>query len=1048
MKKIFLLLAVLIGSSMLSCVLFAQVPLPEPKPIIGGRVPALSPDGKKLAFVYRGDVWITDSAGGNAMPLTRNVEMDTCPQFSPDGKWISFSSNRNGNWDIYLVPAAGGPVQRVTHHSSGDTAWGWHPNGSQLLFTSRRDTKDGALHTIDLKTSRLRKLAEDFEGMSYANYSPDGSMIVFGRLGFPWTRPRYNGASAMQIWTLDTKTGKRRMIIGDGKQHLWSRFMPDGKSIITVTYGEPTPQSPKLNDVPKKFVDSAARTPNLWIFDLKGKGRQITQFVGGSVRFPNVAAKTGDIVFEYDKDLWLLKSGEKTPKKLSIIASQDDAQSVVRYERLTTGAGEGEPSPDGKYYMFGLKGDIWTVLIDKPKTIEGKQAEFARRLTEWVGDDSDFLWSQDGKKAYFRSDREMNTRVYELDIETLKVRPLWNSKQDASGITLTPDGKSLAFWVNGSVDERGLYLVDIASGKSSRIVKYRGQRGLDFKFSPDMKWLAYVYEEINGTRNIWVMPAEGGDAVNITRLNAYHSMPTWSPDGKYLFFRSNRDGDGLYVVPLTKEPARLSDFDIKFEMPKEPVKIAIDFEDINLRIRKHSSQTPDGDMHITDVGKIYFLSGGDVWTVSYDAKESKKVSNGGGFGSLRIAKDGKKLYCMKNGELLTMKPENGETTKVTYTCEWNRDVREERKAAFAQIWQSFNSRFYDPNMHGRDWEAIRSRYEPMLEAVETREEFATFLNMMVGELESSHSEIGAASGGNPSSSTPHLGFSFDYSYEGPGIKVGKVPEGAPGSYAQTRIKPGEYVMAINGQDVTVNEDLFKMLNNKGGRELQILVNSTPTKVGARTVKYTCPGWGEWDSIHYKNRIKRLRGYTEEKSGGKIGYIHVSAMGFNNQVQFERDFYEYSLGKDAMILDFRFNNGGNVADNLISWMEKEPYSYYFPRDGICVENPRNAWNKPIIILINEHSVSNGEMFPCFMREKGLAKLVGMPTPGYVIWTGDFQLVDGTYARMPGGGVYRADGTNMENCGEKPDYEVYLSPDDWNADRDPQLDKALELLKGKK
>jgi tricorn protease len=273
---------------------------------------------------------------------------------------------------------------------------------------------------------------------------------------------------------------------------------------------------------------------------------------------------------------------------------------------------------------------------------------------------------------------------------------------------------------------------------------------------------------------------------------------------------------------------------------------------------------------------------------------------------------------------------------------------------------------------------------------------------------------------------------------------GEVPQGAPGSYPQTRIREGEYVLAINGQDVTLDENLWRLINDKQGRELEFLVNSRPTRDGARVVKYRVLSSSEWNELTYRNRIERLRKYTEEKSNGKIGYVHISGMGFSNQVQFEREVYEQVVGKQAMIIDVRFNGGGNISDTLVDWLERKPHGFYRPRDGAVEPAPSRAWDKPIIVLMNEHSYSNAEMFPYAMRAKGLAKLVGMPTPGYVIWTWSLQLVDGTGARMPQSGVYRLDGTPMENIGEKPDVQVWMSPDDWLLERDPQLDKAIEML----
>ncbi|MEW6160835.1 MAG: S41 family peptidase, partial [Verrucomicrobiota bacterium] len=913
------------------------------------------------------------------------------------------------------------------------------------------DTPNYTLFALDVNTLGLRKLAEDYATLNFANYSPDGKKVVYGRNGFHWTRPRYTGSAAAQIWMLSLETGQRQPLTENEFQHLWTRWMPDGKRLLTVTVGEKTPSSSRLEEEPCKIQDNPQRTPNLWLLDLEGTRQQLTTFTGGSVRCPTIAARSGDIAFEYEHDLWLLKSGKDKPQRIEIFASEDEKLNTRRREKLSTGVTEAEPSPDGKTFAFGLRGDIWTVAIDKPKGIAGRRAEIARRLTDWAGDDSDFIWSPDGKKLYFTSDREFNTRLYEVEIDTLKVKSLWDRPDDVTHPTLSPDQKYLTFWVSGF--EGGLFIMDVDTHALRRVARapgmhWYGMGGGDFRWSPDSRWIAYSRRGQNQAWNIWIVSIEeGSEPFNVTSLNAYHSNPAWSPDGKYLFFHSNRDGDGLYLLPLTKEPARVADADLKFEKPKEPVQIEIDFTGIGSRIRKVSSQVPRADLTVTSEGLIAFLSDGDVWTVSYDGKDIKRMTTDGGKSSLRISPDGKKAFYFRNGELYTMKlEEKGSHEKVSFTADWEQNLRAERQAAFSQFWRSYHRGFYDPNFHGRDWDAIRRRYEPLLESVETREEFATLLQMMVGELDASHSEVTAASGGPSSSVTPHLGFTFDYSYNGPGLKVHRVPPGAPGSYSRTAIHEGEFILEINGEEVALNEKLFRLINDKQDREFEFLVNSTPDREGARTVAYKILTQDEWKDLIYKNRIERLREYVKSRSEGKVGYLHIPSMGSSNQTQFEREAFEYVLGKDAMIIDVRFNNGGYIADTLIDWLDRKARGYVKPRDGEIRPSPARAWDRPLIVLINEHSFSNGEIFAYAARCRNLAKLVGMPTPGYVIWTDGLSLVDGTGARMPMSASYRLDGTPQENLGEQPDVRVPLTPDDWLAERDPQLDKAIEILLG--
>ena len=1027
----------------------AQLTAPARPPVVGARQPALSPDGTRLAFTYRGDVWVADTKGGRATPLTQHLETDAFPVFSPDGKWITFASKRTGNWDIFLVPSDGGATRQLTFHSGSEMPTGWSPDGKYLLFSSKRDTPNHAIYALDADTLQTRMLAEDYAPMNWPSYSPDGKTVVYGRYGFHWTRPRYFGSAAAQISLLNLTNGTRRALTEDRRQHLWTRFMPDGKHLLTVTVGETTPSVSKLDETISPVADNPRRTPNLWLYDLNGRGEPLTIFTGGAVRAPCVAAKNGDIAFEYGPDLWLLKSGKKEPEKIRLIAAADEKQTTRRREKITTGVTEAEPSPDGKSFAFGLRGEIWTIGIDKPKGVAGRSAEFARRLSDWAGDDSDFSWSQDGKKIYFTSDREFYTRLFEMDVESLKVKPLWNRTSDVDRVKMSPDGKQLGFWVTGR--EGGLYLLTLETGEARKLVslpgpQWHGLGGGDFSWSPDMQWVAFSQRGESRAFNIWIIPTAGGEARNVTQLFAQHGLPAWSPDGKYLFFQSNRDGNGLYVLPLTKETARVSDVDLKFEKSTNVVKVVIDFDDLPRRIRKFSTQAPQADLIVTADGQILFLSEGDLWSVSYDGKETKRLTTGGGRSQLRASKDGKKISLVFSGEPHTMKLDDKKEEKVTFTADWERDVRAERQAAFTQFWRSYERSFYDANFHGRDWAKIRSRYEPLLDAVETPDEFATLLHMMVGELEASHSEVTAV-GGPASPVTPQLGFTFDYGYAGPGLKVAGVPAGAPGSYPKTEIKPGEFVLAINGRDVRLDEKLYEWINDKQDRELEFLVSTNADKKSTRTVKYKALTPEEWIELNYRNRTDRLSKYVAQHGGGKLGYLHIASMNQNNQAQFEREIYEFMVGKEGMIIDVRFNNGGNISDTLIDWLERKQHGWNRTRDTARETAPYSAMNMKFVVLMNEHSYSNGEMFPHAMRARGLAKLVGMPTPGYVIWTFALKLVDGTNARMPITGVYRMDGTTMENNGEPPDVPVRLSPEDWLAERDPQLDKAISILTGK-
>ena len=1025
----------------------AQLPTPKPKSAIGARHPSISPSGKEIVFVFRGDIWKSNIDGKEARPITFHLDYDGYPIFSPDGNWVAFGSKRYGNFDIFVIPSKGGTPRRLTWHSGHEIPFGWSPDGKRIAFGTRRNRPTYDIMTVDVASLRSKTICEDYATLRYPRWAPDGKKMVYTRYGMPWYRARYRGSAAAQVWIYDLETKKRNKLLGDERQYLYSQFMPEGSEILLVTTAEPTPTLAKIDEQPTAVPNSSKMTPNLWVSDLEGKLKQITHFKTDSVRYPSIASKTGDIVFEYDDGIWILDHNSKTPKKIELLINSDVKRNVNEYSKVTSGTTEAEPSPDGKTILFGLKGDIWTVKTAKSKGIEKELDEIATQHTTWAGEDSDFSWSKGGKKFYFTSDREGNTRIYEYDLIKRTQNSLWKREENIVRLRVSPDGKKLFFWVAGP--EGGLHSLNLEDKKVLRIFKLpgihmRGRGGIDYEWSPDSKWIAYTTRTGSSSYNIWIIPSEGGKAINITRLSAFHSQPIWSPDGKYLYFQSNRSGEGLYRVSLQPDKFRNTDVDQKYVKPSKTPEVKIDFNNISSRIQKISSTNPSSDLTMTSDGRIYFLSGGNVYRSSHDGKEVKKMNDDGGRVALRVLPSGRSATFMKSGKMYLMKLDNGSAAQITFSANIVNDITSKRTAAFYQFWKTYHHRFYDGNFHGRDWTALRNKYLKRISSVDTNDEFATLLQMMVGELDASHTELSPIPPSTSQRKTPHLGYTIDYSHSGIGIKVKNVPNGAPGSFEKTQIKPGEYILQIDGKDVLSDELLFKFITQKPNVLTKFTVNSKPSKEGSRVVAYKLISESEWRKLRYQETTQELRRRVEESTSGKVGYLHISAMGSSDQAKFEKEVYEYIQGKNAMIFDVRFNNGGNISDTLIDWLERKPHGIYKSRDREPELAPSRAWNKPIVVLMNEHSYSNGEMFPYAMRQRGLAKLVGMPTPGYVIWTSGFTLTDGTKARIPGRGVFRMDGTNMENNGEKPDFQLWVTPEQWLKGEDPQLEKAISLL----
>ncbi|MCL5283285.1 MAG: S41 family peptidase [Armatimonadetes bacterium] len=1015
------------------------LPLPVNKPIIGIEYPALSPDGKTLCFSYLGDLWTVPVAGGVATRLTVNIAQDGYPRWSPDGHWIAFSSVRTGNYDIFIIPATGGKPRQITFNSAPDFIGGWSPDGSKLIFTSIRDEPTLEQYSINVATGHLRTLTHDLEPCRYGVYSPDGKSIAYMRSGMavPWWRPRYIGSMHADIYTKNLVTDQISRITHYDGMNMWPLYSPDGKYLYFTSNRD-------------------CDTPNLFRKPVDGgKAVAVTHYKTGTVRYPDIAVNGSLIAYEYGGGISVINPNGGKPHPVTIYAPSDEKVNNHQRITLTGNANELAVSPDGKTIAMVIRGNIWTIPADK-----GGEAT---RLTKNSFNNDQIDWSPDSTKIAFVSDRSGTDNIYVKDVKTKATTRITNDLTEDTGPTWSPGGKKIAFLRSGS--QGGLYVAPATGGEAIKLADSAGNNlfgvGINsFNWSPDSQWIAYSRRDPLNNTDIWIVPSVGGTSVNVTRYPGENVNPTWSQDGKFLVFQSDRHSqhqpsyDDLYVLPLLKhEPKPSTTAKPGGPVAKKPVVVKIDFNEIQDRARQVTYTTngvagyalsPDG---ATLIYSTKYGGDFDFWSVpTAPGGAPTRISTGNqGSATIVFAPDGSKFYYLAAGGTVRWMPKGGGGPSfLPFVANMELNRRAELHEAFNQFWRMIDVGFYDPKMHGVNWAAIKTKYEPRLSSIATPEDFANLLSEMIGELNTSHSEIGSASGGPPGPQTATLAMTFDENYPGPGLKVVSVMPKSPADENGHRVKPDEYILSIDGTDVSYTESYYKTLQNKAGKDITLLVNSKPTKTGAHDVKLKPITQMAWENLWRDQYVKNERKDVEKLSDGRLAYINVKAMDDSSLRKFERQLFGDAQSKQGLVLDMRFNGGGFTHDKIVNILSRDVYGYTQPRDAYRSTQPFQHWNRPVVLLVNQDSASDTEIFANAFKTLKIGPVVGVPTPGYVIGTYDTHLVDGTAYRIPMWGWYTLSGRDMENHGVVPNVDVPETPQDIQAHKDVQLEAAVKVL----
>ncbi len=1036
------------------------------------RYPALNNDGSKIAFSYQGDIWVVPVEGGQAVRITIHEGYDATPKWNADGSKIAFSSNRYGNNDIYTISSNGGNPKRLTYHSTGDALSDWANDGTLLFSTNRvfRQVEwDSEIYTVSSNGGTPYRLLNSVGNMP--SKSPDGKLIALVRGSCRITRENYQGPANKDIWIYNTENDKYTKITNYDGNDIYPRWGDSGTLYFISS------RSGKYNVFRIKISGSG---------NLQGTPEQITNFDDDGVRYFDVSNDGSTLVMERQTNFYSMKANDDSPKKVDIQIGADYRLDPLEHKTFSSDAGEYAVSPNGKYSAIVIKGEIFISENDKDKKRTVNLSEHAYRdlnLT-WLSDTTlIFVSDRYGQYDLFlvkSSDKEQPNLLKSLKHEIVR---LTDTEEDESYPIISPDGKQLAF-------ERGrgtLIVMDIdAEGNLSK--EKTLLNGWDppgnVTWSPDSKWLAYSLSDLNFNSEVYIHPADNSaEPVNISMHPRGDYYPVWSVDGSKLGFVSNRNnGDNdIWFVWLNKEDWEKTkqDWDEDDDEDKndkkkkedndttktvEPIKI--DFEDIHERLAQVTSLPGDeGSLAISKNGETFYYTtksntakGRDLYQVKWDGTDVEAITKGGKDPSATyIDKDGKYLYMLSKGKLSRIDLKSKTSESLPFSAKMTVDHKKQKEQIFEEAWRILRDGFYDPDYHGQDWFELREKYKPWALKASTPNDFRDMFNIMLGKLNASHMGLYRTPDRlkTQKENTGLLG--IEVKHAGDGVTVTHVVPNSPADRLNSKLAEGDVILSVKGDAVTSEINFYSLLTNT--RESKVIFE-VKNKAG-ETREVIIQPTNRLGSLLYNEWVKARRKLVDKYSNGRLGYLHIQAMGWTSFERFERELTAAGLGKEGIVIDVRFNGGGWTTDYLMTVLNVRQHAYTIPRgaaDDLKKEHkkfkeyypygerlPFAAWVKSSIAICNANSYSNAEIFSHAYKTLGLGTLVGMPTFGAVISTGGKGLLDGSYVRLPFRGWYvKATEENMELGPAVPDIILDNAPDSKAKGNDEQLKRAVDEL----
>jgi len=1031
--------------------------------------PAISKD--HVAFIYAGDLWVADLSGKNVKRLTADEGLQSNPAFSPDGSLIAFTAQYDGNPDVYIVPVAGGVPTRLTWHPGPDIVQGFTPDGSAVLFTSPRAVFTGRysqLFTVPIKGGIEEPLK--LPNASKAIYSPDGSRLAYNPLSEAFTQwKHYRGGLTSNIWLYKFNDNSAEKL--------------------------PQPES-RANDVDPMWIGDTIyfRSDrngefNLFSYNLKSKAiKQLTDHKD----FPVMGASSGggEIVYEQAGYLHIFDPKSSRSTRLTIGVSADLVETRARFVKGARYIRDASISPTGARAVFEFRGEIITVPAEKGDS---------RNLTNTTGaNERSPVWSPDGKSIAYFSDEsgeyELHIRNQDGKGEVRKIKVTGAGFYDVP--EWSPDSQKISYADNSW----SLFWLDLKTGASKKIAseyQYGPSRvkTIHHVWSPDSKWIAYTLNTKAYIQAVHAYSIEKDKSFQITDGLSEVSEPVFDESGKYLYFFGSTDAgpvkdwfamsnadmrvtQSLYLAvlrntlpnPLAKESDEEKGVQ-KEEKPKEPPKAApepfsIDFEGIENRIL--AIQLPPGnyrDLAAGAAGQFYYIEdpatdgppgGPDRASLhQYDLNKRKDEVFIPGVRDYTVSADKKKILYIGNNVwsivAVTPKPQPGQGKINVDDIEVRIDPRVEWTQMFNEAWRINRDYFYATNMHGVDWNAARQKYAPFLPHLATRGDLNRVIQWMCSELSVGHHRVGGGDFLYQPKNVPGGLLGADYSVENGRYRFKKVYGGlnwnpqlrSPLTEPGVNVKAGEYLLAVRGQDLRPPANLYSLFENTSGKIIEISVGPNPDGSGSRTVPVV-PIANE-AALRNRDWVEGNLKKVDEATGGRVAYVYVPNTTTQGHAYFKRYFYPQSY-KEAIIVDERFNGGGQAADYYIDILRRPLASYWAMRYGADLKTPAASIQGPKVMLIDETAGSGGDFLPWMWRKFGLGKLIGKRTWGGLVGILGFPvLMDGGGVTAPNLAIWTPeDGWVVENVGVPPDIEVEQMPADVINGHDPQLEKAIQVV----